>query len=209
MAVTALVLYAAWFVLAFGARTVIQPRRTGDHGFRGLSRSAPLEVVAGAGFVVALLVGLAAPVADLAGLDPIGAVDGAAAAALGTVLAAIGIVLTLLAQLSMGESWRIGVDPGERTTLFHEGAFRIVRNPIFSAMLVTAVGLALMVPNVLAVVGLVSLVVALELQVRGVEEPYLRVVHGDAYRRYEATVGRFVPGLGRRRSSDRGAAAPT
>lgn len=197
MAVAALVLYVVWFLLAFGVRTVVQVRRTGDSGFRGLARSGLLEVVAGGGFVVALLIGLAAPIADLAGMGPIGVLDHSAVAAAGVVVALLGIVLTLLAQLSMGDSWRIGVDPDEHTELVHEGAFRVVRNPIFSAMLVTAIGLALMVPNVLAVIGLVSLVVALEAQVRGVEEPYLRSTHGQAYLRYEATVGRFVPGLGR------------
>lgn len=199
VAVAALVLYVVWFVLAFGVRTVVQLRRTGDSGFRGLSRAAPLEVVAGLGFVVALLIGLAAPVADLVGLDRIGFLDQAPLGVLGAVVASAGVVLTLVAQLSMGESWRIGVDPSERTALVHEGAFRVVRNPIFSAMLVTAIGLTLMVPNRLAVAGLLSLVVALEAQVRGVEEPYLRSVHGDAYRRYEDQVGRFVPGLGRSR----------
>jgi protein-S-isoprenylcysteine O-methyltransferase Ste14 len=208
MAVAALVLYLAWFVLAFGVRTVIQLRRTGDSGFRGLSRAGLLETVAGAGFVMALLVGLAAPLAELAGLGRIDAVDNLRVAAAGTVIASVGVLLTLAAQLSMGESWRIGVDPAERTALVAEGAFGIVRNPIFSAMLVTAVGLALMVPNALAVVGLVSLVVAVEAQVRGVEEPYLRSVHGDPYRRYEAAVGRFVPRLGRRRLPDSGITAP-
>jgi protein-S-isoprenylcysteine O-methyltransferase Ste14 len=29
-----------------------------------------------------------------------------------------------------------------------------------------------------------------------VEEPYLLTVHGDAYRDYLASVGRFVPALG-------------
>ncbi|HEY8545439.1 MAG TPA: isoprenylcysteine carboxylmethyltransferase family protein, partial [Acidimicrobiales bacterium] len=198
MTVAALVLYAAWFVLAFGVRTIVMLRRTGDSGFRGLSgRSGPLEVVAGVGFFVALLIGLAAPLADLAGLDPIAALDTPVVAGAGLALATAGVVLTLLAQLSMGTSWRIGVDPGERTALVTDGAFAVVRNPIFSAMLVTAIGLALMVPNVLSAVGLVSLLVALEAQVRGVEEPYLRRVHGDAYRRYESTVGRFVPRLGR------------
>lgn len=208
MAVAALVLYVVWFLLAFGVRTIVQLRRTGDSGFRGLSRSGILEVVAGLGFVVALLIGLAAPIADLASLDRIGALDHTIAAAAGVVLASLGVLLTLLAQLSMGDSWRIGVDRGERTDLIHHGPFRIVRNPIFSAMVVTAVGLALMVPNLLAVVGLVSLVVALEAQVRGVEEPYLRSMHGDAYRRYEATVGRFVPRLRRSSSPESGAAMP-
>ncbi|MBA4192676.1 MAG: lactaldehyde reductase [Planctomycetaceae bacterium] len=44
--------------------------------------------------------------------------------------------------------------------------------------------------------GLVLLVVAIELQVRGVEKPYLRAVHGQQYRDYTAAVGRFVPGIG-------------
>jgi protein-S-isoprenylcysteine O-methyltransferase Ste14 len=198
MALTAIVLYVIWFLLAFGLRTAMQIRRTGDSGFRGMSRSGVVEVVAGLGFVVALLVGLAAPIAELLGLDAIDVLDRSWLRIAGAVVATIGVLLTLLAQLSMGESWRIGVDPDERTALVHEGAFRVVRNPIFSAMLVTAVGLVLLVPNVVAIVGIVSLVVALEAQVRGVEEPYLRAIHGDAYRQYEAAVGRFVPGLGRR-----------
>jgi protein-S-isoprenylcysteine O-methyltransferase Ste14 len=205
MAVAALVLYIVWFVLAFGVRTVVQFRRTGDSGFRGLAHFGWLEAVAGLGFVVALLIGLAAPLADLAGMDRIAALDHVLVAAVGVGVASIGVLLTLLAQLSMGDSWRIGVDPGEQTELVHEGAFRIVRNPIFSAMVVTAVGLALMVPNLLAALGLASLVVALEAQVRGVEEPYLRSEHGDEYRRYEATVGRFVPGVGVEPTQPRGA----
>jgi protein-S-isoprenylcysteine O-methyltransferase Ste14 len=41
--------------------------------------------------------------------------------------------------------------------------------------------------------------VALEIQIRLVEEPYLERVHGDAYRRYATATGRFVPGVGRLR----------
>jgi hypothetical protein len=46
--------------------------------------------------------------------------------------------LTVIAQFAMAESWRIGVDPNERTPLVTTGAFAMVRNPIFTAMLVTA-----------------------------------------------------------------------
>ena len=95
--------------------------------------------------------------------------------------AALGVGLTLAAQISMGDSWRIGVDEEERTEMVTDGAFAIVRNPIFSAMVVTAVGLTAMVPNVVSVIGLVALIVALELQVRFVEEPYLATVHGEPY----------------------------
>ena len=73
----------------------------------------------------------------------------------------------------MGDSWRIGVDPGERTELVTAGPFAVVRNPIFAAMIPTALGLALLVPSVIAIAGFAALVGALELQVRVVEEPYL------------------------------------
>lgn len=195
MAVAALVLYLVWFLLAFGIRTLIAIRRTGDSGWRGLSAARfTLEWCAGALFTIALFVGFAAPVADLTGLDPL--LTAPVLRWAGIVVASLGVLLTLAAQLSMGDSWRIGVDEQERTTLVTDGAFALVRNPIFTAMVITAIGLMLIVPNVVAVVGLVALVVALELQVRGVEEPYLATVHGDVYRRYTRDVGRFVPRLG-------------
>jgi protein-S-isoprenylcysteine O-methyltransferase Ste14 len=96
----------------------------------------------------------------------------------------------------MGTSWRIGVDPAERTALVTSGPFALVRNPIFAAMLPTALGLTLLVPSWVAIAGLLGLLVALELQVRVVEEPYLLRAHGEKYAGYAARVGRFVPGMG-------------
>ncbi|MFE7277216.1 methyltransferase [Streptomyces sp. NPDC057623] len=90
-------------------------------------------------------------------------------------------------------------------TAFSEGPFARVRNPIFTAMAVTGLGITLMVPNVLAVAALAALIIAVELQVRVVEEPYLRAVHGAAYTAYAATAGRFVPGIGRGRTSSEAA----
>lgn len=104
---------------------------------------------------------------------------------------------TLIAQLAMGRSWRIGVDESEKTDLVTIGPFAVVRNPIFSAMFLTFPGLALMVPNAVALAGFVALVIAVELQVRFVEEPYLLRTHGGDYAGYASRVGRFVPGFGR------------
>ena len=84
-----------------------------------------------------------------------------------------GLAATLVAQIAMGESWRIGVDEAERTDLVTYGPFSLARNPIFAAMLPASLGLALMVPSWVAAVGVVARFVALELQVRIVEEPYL------------------------------------
>jgi protein-S-isoprenylcysteine O-methyltransferase Ste14 len=195
----ALILYLAYLALAFGLRTVVQVRRTGSTGFKGIGgRPGSAEWIAGVGFTVALLLGFSAPVLALLDVvEPIDALDGAGAHAAGVVLAVAGIGATLYAQIAMGTSWRIGVDPAERTDLVTSGPFALVRNPIFSAMLPTALGLVLLVPSWVAIAGLVGLLLALELQVRVVEEPYLLHVHGATYADYARRVGRFVPGVGR------------
>lgn len=64
-------------------------------------------------------------------------------------------------------------------------------------MLVFAAGVALMAPNPLALIGFVLLLIAIELQMRVVEEPYLLTTHGHSYRNYANRVGRLVPAIGR------------
>jgi len=198
MATLALALYAILAAITFGVRVAVQLRRTGSTGLHGLPPGAgALEWVAGGMFIAGLaMVALALVLAAAGVLDPVAALDGPAGHAAGVVLAVAGICLTFGAQLAMGDSWRVGVDPEERTALVTDGPFGLVRNPIYSAMLPTILGLVLMVPSALAVAGLVVLFAGLELQVRLVEEPYLLNAHGDAYAAYTARVGRFLPKLG-------------
>ena len=199
MAALALILYALFLFLAFGVRTFMQIRATGSSGFHGISGSpGSVEWIAGVLFVVALVLGVAAPILALTDLvEPIASIDGDAINLIGLLLAVAGVNLTVYSQTSMGSSWRVGVDEGEQTALVTSGAFAFVRNPIFSAMIPTALGLAMMVPSVVSIAALGALIVALELQVRIVEEPYLIRVHGDDYRSYAASTGRFIPGVGR------------
>ncbi|MGH3431457.1 MAG: methyltransferase family protein [Thermocrispum sp.] len=198
-ALIALLLYAAYLATAFGLRTWQHRRRTGSSGFHGLP--GPVWSLAwwgGVLFVLAAFAGLAAPVLQLLDvLDPVAVLDGSIGQIAGAALALLGMIATLAAQHAMGNSWRIGVDPTETTTLVRSGVFRYVRNPIFTAMLTAVLGLVLLAPNAAAVIALVALVTAIELQVRLVEEPYLQQTHGAAYRDYATKVGRFLPGIGR------------
>jgi protein-S-isoprenylcysteine O-methyltransferase Ste14 len=199
MPIIALGLFAVFAALGFGWRSWEQRRRTGSTGFKGISgRPGSVEWLAGVGFVVAIAVGVIAPALQLFGVvAPLGVLHATWIQTLGIVVATAGIVATVYAQLDMGDSWRIGVDPTETTTLVRSGVFAVVRNPIFTAMMVFGFGVTLVTPNLVALIGFVLLVTTIELQVRAVEEPYLRAVHGDAYRAYLADVGRFVPGVGR------------
>lgn len=195
----ALALFGLYFALAFGLRSVVQRHRTGSTGFKGISgRPGSAEWSGGVLFLVAIVLGVLAPALDLASaLEPVAVLDSSLGHAVGVGLYLAGLLSTLVAQFAMGESWRIGVDRTERTALVTDGPFAVVRNPIFSGMLPTSIGLLLLVPNLVAIAGLVTLLAALEIQVRRVEEPYLRATHGIAYEDYASRVGRFLPGVGR------------
>lgn len=199
MSSLALWLWLLFGLLAFCLRVLIHFRRTGESGLRAPSgRPGSIEWLAGVGFVTAIALGVtAAWLASDDFVEPIGTLDATAVHVVGLILYAVGLASVLVAQGTMRGSWRVGVDPSERTALVTTGPFSIVRNPIFTAMLVTMTGLAMLVPSVVALASLALLMLSLEVQTRVVEEPYLRRTHGGEYERYAARVGRFLPNIGR------------
>ena len=207
MAAAALTLFVVMMLLAGALRTLIQRHRTGDSGNRRtLSPRGSLGWSAlTATDIGYLMVGVGGPLAHWLGLAPVSVLQHPPIHVLGVVLAVLGILAAFGAQMALGASWRIGVDQSERTALVTSGPFGWVRNPIFTAVLVTILGLTLMVPNLVALIGWVLALVGIETQVRRIEEPHLHRIHGEPYDRYTATVGRFLPGLGRLRTDRRAA----
>jgi protein-S-isoprenylcysteine O-methyltransferase Ste14 len=197
----ALALLTVYGLVAFVGRALVQVRLTGSTGIRGISGSfGSTEWVAGVLFLAAIGLCVAGPVLEETdALEPIDGLDGGAAHAMGAVLAVAGLLATVGAQLAMGEAWRIGVDPEERTRLVTGGPFGVVRNPIYAGIIPFFAGIGLLVPSALTIAGAVLILVALELQTRLVEEPHLLRVHGSEYVAYAARVGRFLPGVGRLR----------
>lgn len=194
MELTALLVLAGFGVLAFGVRTVLHHRRTGDAGFRGLSgRPGSAGWWAGILLIVASLAAPVGPVAGWAGMPAVPFLDTPWVAALGLVLAVLGVVAAAATQAAMGDTWRVGVDEHEQTALITTGMFALVRNPFFTATAAVFIGVALMVPNLISIGAAVALTAAVEMQVRLVEEPALREHHGDTYADYVAHVGRFLP----------------
>jgi protein-S-isoprenylcysteine O-methyltransferase Ste14 len=201
MATLAAWMLAGFVVLTLGVRVVIQLLRTGGTGLIGLRRGAGvLDWLSGILFVGGMAMSIVSLELVLQGsLDPIGGLDTTALNVIGIVLAAAGGSAVFLAQLGMGASWRIGVSDEQNTDLVTTGWFSVVRNPIYSAMVVGWTGFALLVPTWLSIAAVFVIAIGLELQVRAVEEPYLERTHGSEYERYASRVGRFVPSVGRLR----------
>lgn len=199
MAGTVLAFYLVFAVVGFGWRSWLHYRRTGSTGLLGVrGKPGTAAWFAEMSFVVAVVCAVAAPVAQLFGsVAPISLLDNGIVRVAGVLLALAGLVVTVVAQLGLGESWRVGVDPAATTELVRTGVFGVVRNPIYTGMLIFFAGTTAMAPNPLALLGFALVAAGIEGHVRVVEEPYLRRVHGERYRDYTAEVGRFVPLLGR------------
>lgn len=190
-----LALYVVYLAVVFGGRALLLLKSTGTAGWHGISGPAGSAAWwGGVLFALALIGGLVGAV--LGATAVIGPPD-ETVAAVGLGLYIAGAIASIAAQGAMGASWRVGVSDDEQTELVSNGLFALARNPFFTALTVTATGLTLMVGNVVAVASLAALLFAIELQVRVVEEPYLRRTHGERYLAYAARVGRFVPGIGR------------
>lgn len=202
-AVLALSLYLVGLVAAFGLRSWVHRKRTGSSGFRGLTGvPGSAQWWGGTLFISALVLGAAAPALALVGIIAPPAVAPVLRWA-GLVIAVAGFAGVLTAQAGMGASWRVGVDDAERTELVTTGVFALVRNPVFTAMLTALLGLVLLVPTVVSGAALVCLLLAVQIQVRRIEEPYLLATHGQTYATYATTVGRFLPGIGRMSTRER------
>ena len=109
---------------------------------------------------------------------------------MGICLLLMSLIWTVVAQAQMGESWRIGIDEQNRTSLVQRGVFGFSRNPIFLGMMLTLLGLFLIIPNALTLLTFVMGVVLIQIQVR-LEEKFLAETHGDQYAQYRKRVRRW------------------
>ena len=200
----ALALCVVFFVALFVVRSVVQYRKTGSTGVKGFSgRIGSLPWIAGSSASLGLALAPVGPLAALYGWAGGNLLlSDSALHLLGAFCAVAGVAGALAAQLSMGDSWRVGVDESESTALVTDGLFAWVRNPIFTFIGLSLLGLILLVPNALSLAAASLTMLGIELQVRAVEEPYLERTHGDTYRAYGSRVGRFLPGLGLLRTGE-------
>ena len=114
---------------------------------------------------------------------------------IGVALCIFGILFSSYAQFAMGEQWRIGVDPDEKTKLVTEGIYGKIRNPIYTGCIVFGTGLILLAPHVLFVITGIVGYFAVRAYVKDIEEPYLVKLHGEKYRQYMSQTRSFFPRL--------------
>ena len=109
----------------------------------------------------------------------------------GIALLFLSLGWTILAQIQMGNSWRIGIDQKQKTNLVRSGVFGVSRNPIFLGMIITLFGLFLVLPNAVTLLIFVLGFVLIQIQVR-LEEEFLMNTHKVDYEKYRRDVRRWL-----------------
>lgn len=111
--------------------------------------------------------------------------------AAGLIILLLALAWVLVAQVQMGQSWRIGIDSQNKTPLVEQGLFRISRNPIFLGVRFMLLGFLLVLPNAFTLAILFLGDAVIQVQAR-LEEEYMRELHGEAYAAYCRRVRRWL-----------------
>ena len=190
------IFFAAFFVVAYAGRSYLVWRQTGINPYK-LGDTDSAHDFIGLLFRLMMIVTAAAlaiyTVSDAAYqyLAPLMWLQYPTVAAVGLVLLIAAFLWVWAAQMQMGKSWRIGIDPNSRTDLVQSGLFAVSRNPIFLGMRALLLGLFLALPNAVTLTIWILGDALMQIQVR-LEEEHLAQMHGDVYSDYCRRVRRWI-----------------
>jgi protein-S-isoprenylcysteine O-methyltransferase Ste14 len=107
----------------------------------------------------------------------------------------IGLWLFYRSHADLGANWSITLEVREQHRVITQGVYRRIRHPMYLALLLYAVGHALVIPNwVAGPSNLIAFAILFTLRVRA-EEQMMLDEFGDEYAAYTARTKRLVPGI--------------
>ena len=109
-----------------------------------------------------------------------------------SIMAAGAFVATWVCWRRMGKSWRMGINPAEKTQLIVSGPYAYVRHPIYGLSSVLMLATVAAVSSPAMIVVAMAHLALLQWEARR-EENHLSRLHGQAYVDYAARTGRFIP----------------
>lgn len=114
-----------------------------------------------------------------------------AAGWIGIALAAVGVVVFLLAIVTMRDSWRAGIPAKDTTSLITDGIYQISRNPAFLGFDLIYLGLLIAFFHPIHLIAVLYAMATLHFQILQ-EEKFLAGAFGDPYLRYKAKTARYL-----------------
>lgn len=105
-------------------------------------------------------------------------------------VAALGVLVFIVAIVTMRDSWRAGIPEKDKTELVTTGLYRISRNPAFLGFDLMYLGLLIAFFNFVHLAFVIYAVTMLHLQILQ-EEQYLTETFGEKYTEYKKHTGRY------------------
>ena len=111
----------------------------------------------------------------------------------GVMCFVIGLWLFYRSHADLGTNWSITLEVREHHRLITHGVYRLIRHPMYSALVLYSLGQALVIPNwVAGPSNLIAFAVLFALRV-GAEEKMMVQQFGDEYAAYTARTKRLLP----------------
>ncbi|MCL2631869.1 MAG: isoprenylcysteine carboxylmethyltransferase family protein [Coriobacteriia bacterium] len=109
----------------------------------------------------------------------------------GVVIIIVGIILFVIAMLTMSDNWRAGFVSNQNTNLVTKGVYSISRNPAFVGFDMLYVGCAAVFPNIVNIAVAIIAVVLFHFQIIN-EEKYCAKALGEEYIVYKSKTMRYL-----------------
>lgn len=109
----------------------------------------------------------------------------------GTGAAFLGMCFFISAVVTMKDSWRAGVEEGQKTKIITKGVYSISRNPAFVGFDLLYLGVALTFSNIVGLLSAAVAVVLLHFQILE-EEKMLPGIFGPEYLEYKKRTRRYL-----------------
>ena len=140
-------------------------------------------------FMLPLIVELFPAVRDM--LLPMSPLPVSAMRAMAVILLVVGNLVSTAAAITLKRHVAFH-DFGEAKSLYTNGIYRFVRNPLSTGLAVLYAGFFCYLPTVVMAVGVVVVIANSRIRIR-MEEIYLERTFGDRYRRYKQSTGKYLP----------------
>lgn len=114
---------------------------------------------------------------------------------IGFIISLLGVVVFVNAMITMGDSWRAGIDNTQKTKIVKAGIYKYSRNPAFVGFDLFYIGIALGFSNVYNIIFACASILMLHLQILE-EEKFLPTVFGEEYLDFKKKTRRYI-GVGK------------
>lgn len=114
--------------------------------------------------------------------------------ALGLLLLLAGCLLAIWARVALGGNWSANVTVKQGHTLITRGPYALVRHPIYSGLLLAALGTAIVFGRASGFLGFALLFSGFWIKSH-TEEAFMQQEFGQQYTRYKQRVRALIPGI--------------